>query len=409
MKYRYKKCNLETGFILLALFLAVFNDAIRIPNTVLSGYRLLLPIILVMSLVYIKYSYSFFMVAGWILVVSIAQNIVFLQVFQLEQNLDFKYGLLYLTHYCSIIAIFILVHLLKIRDEEMFQQLFYKGMVVIGILCMLAYAETKLNVLGNVNFANINDYGCCLAVVFPWYFIQLLYGKWRYLLLCGIIFVELYWGDSKAALVGVLIEIGIITVIALSKKIKEKVIYFLVFIMMILGIALVLSPIRVNGYSIREMFFGMASHILMGELYEPSIASLNYRTNAIIYILRGILQSCFLGIGPGNSGKLLKYAMSEAIGAADVSVLSPHNALLEFFCDCGILAMLISGYIFVKAIKMLFQAKHLEKIDIYFVAFTISFPIWVISSSGIYTVFLIFIVMAWLYENSRRKILWKKI
>lgn len=404
MGYRYKKKDLECNFILIVLFLSIFNDLIRIPNTVITGYRFLLPIIFLISLYYIQYTYQFFLFVIFLMFSSIMQNIVFLKFLEFEQVFDWEWWIRYLIHYMSIVAIFMMIHLLRIKNRKIFLQMFYKGINFIGPLIMVGYFVACMSTSPKKIIDNRNNYGCGLAVVFPWYFICGMYGRWRYLIICGIIIFELFWGDSKAVLVGILLEMGVIIITRISQKSKEgkKANYFFFPIILILSISIAISPIRINGYVIRDMFLGMFSHILKGELYVEEASSLIYRTNAIVHLLKVMTQSYFLGIGPGNSGKALKYLMPKIAVAYEADkILSPHNTLLEFFCDCGIWSILLCIWVGLKAMRKLFQPKNLRPIDIYYVAFTLSFPMWVMSASGIYTIYIIFIVIAWLYENNK--------
>lgn len=394
-------------FIELILFLAVFNDIIRVPNTVISGYRLLLPIILCMTLSNIQFTWKYFWLGSGMIFLLFIQNIVFCQVFQYEDTIDFAWQLRYLFYYFGIIAIFILMHLLRKKDQVIFKKFFYKGIPIFGILCLISYVGAITPFLEKINFTNWNDYGACLAAVFPWFFMECFFGKKRNVAFCMAVIVALWKGDSKVALCGILIQIGIISSIALIKKVRQgsKLFLFLLPAIIIICFVIILSPIKVNGYSIRIMFTGMASHIIKGEVYKDSSTSLHFRTDAIIYMLRIIKSSHFMGVGIGNTGKLLRQLMPDVVSGQKLGsiALSPHHALLEFFCDCGIWAIILCVYIYGVTIKKMFHAKRLDKMEIFFVTFTLSFPVWIMSSSGIYTIYFIFIIIAWLCEWSKMK------
>lgn len=397
---RLKKKEVISNLILAILFFSVFNDIMRIPNTVFSLYRMMLPVSICLALYYIKATWKYFF-GGIILILPLfIQNLIFCKVLKIEDMIDVGWQLRYLVHYSYIILIFILIRILRNEDVDTFKKVFSKFIPTVGILCIFSYLICISSYYGNSGLANRNNYAVCLAAVFPWYFIEAVYGKSKNVIICIVILVVLWMGDSKAALAGIVIEIGIIVGIQIIKKLRDgnRLVIFMLTGVIIAGILICFSPLKVNGYRIKEMFTGMVSHIVKGEPYRDSGSSLSYRTNAIIHMIQGITESGFMGIGIGNTGKLLAAKMPDAVQEISKIAISPHYAVLEFFCDCGILAIVLCLYIYGQAIKKVFYAKGLGKIDIYFVSFTLTFPMWSMSASGIYTTYLVFIIIAWLYE-----------
>lgn len=404
---RIPKKRAEIILIILFLFMAIFNDVIRLPDTVISAYRLTLPVVLCMALVDFRSTWKFFIFGSGMIFLLIIQNIVFCNVFGFETTIDILWQIRYLFYYFSIVAIFVLIRILRKKDRILFQKVFYKGIPIICMICLIIYIGLSTAVFDRKHFANPNNYGACLASVFPWFLTEYFFGKKSNIIWCIAIIVSLLLGDSKAALAGVAIQIAIIVSIVLVKKTKEgnKILVFMIPVVITGFLAIVLSPIKINGYSVKEMFMGMVSHIVKGETYYRNNSSLAWRTNAIVHMLNGIKDSYFLGIGIGNTGKLLRHLMPDIVAEQRFAstVISPHCAWLEFFCDCGIWAIGLCAYVYMVAIRKLFHAKRLDKIGIFFVAFVLSFPLWVMSPSGIYTTYLIFIIIAWLYEWSKIK------
>lgn len=208
-------------FIKFILLLAVFNDIIRVPNTVISGYRLFLPAILFMSLINIQLTWKYFWLGSGLIFLLFIQNIIFCEVFKYEDTIDFVWQLRYLFYYFCIIAIFVLIHLLRKKDNVVFEKLFHKGIPLIGVFCLLAYFGAITPSFERINFTNWNDYGACLAAVFPWFFIECFFGRRRNVIFCAAIIMTLWKGDSKSALAGIIIQIGIISSIALIKRVKQ--------------------------------------------------------------------------------------------------------------------------------------------------------------------------------------------
>lgn len=400
---KIKKRELISKIIVVILFCAFFNDILRIPDTAISAYRLLIPCAAFMALVYIRYTWKFFLGGIALMVPLIIQNLIFCKVLKIESSIDFNWQLRYLIHYGCIFAIFVLMRILRKESIDQFSRLFFKLIPVVSILNILIYIISLTPYYSGSGLANLNNYAVCLAAIFPWHLLEAFGGKLKDAVICITILIILWKGDSKAALAGIAIEIGIIGIIQVVKKIKEgnKTILFFSIIVIAAGICICLSPLKINGYGIREMFTGMLSHIVRGEPYERNTSSLTFRTNSIIYMLKGMKDTYFIGMGIGNTGKYLRVVITDYVSnkALSAVTLSPHWAVLEFFCDCGIWAMVLCVYVYVIAIKKLFQAKNIKKLDAYFVAFTLSLPMWSMSASGLYTTYLVFVIIAWLYER----------
>lgn len=395
-----KKFSIEKKIILIILFFAVFNDIIRIPNTKISFFRLSLPIILLILYINFRIIYKYVLLIMALLIVSVMQNIVFIQFLKLENTIDFVWLVQYAFLYICIIIQFMLVHILKEKYRECFEKLYTIGIPFIGGLCIIGYILAVNRVVSYVD--NQNNYACSLAVVFPWFLIHAYKKNRRYYFICILIVLELFWGDSKVALMGVVMQVGILCCVLLVKEFRHgwKGIYFLIPIMIVTLLVGVMSPITINGYRISEMFSSMVQRISSGKLYDTSETSLTFRTNAIIYLFHGLLETGFLGIGIGNSAKVLGYAMPEIVASKGLSVtaLSPHIAWLEFFLDGGIWAICLCVYIYASAIKKFLHTSRCEEKAIYSFCVILSLPVWVMSASGIYTIYFIFIVAAFLSE-----------
>lgn len=396
-----EKVAIEKKVILFILFFAVFNDVIRIPNTKLSFFRLSLPIVIVILYVNFKLIYKYVLLVMALLIISLLQNIVFIQVLKLESAIDFVWLAQYAFLYICIIIQFMLVHILRKKYGNCFKKLYTVGIPLIGILCVFGYVLAVKDVVSYID--NRNNYACSLAVVFPWFLINAYKKNRVYYFVCILIVLELIWGDSKVALMGVVMQLGILCCVFVVKKTRHgwKGIYFLIPIMAVIFLMGVMSPVTINGYSIRGMFTSMVQRISSGELYDTNATSLQFRINAIIYLINALFEVGFLGIGIGNSTKFLGYAMSGGLGGVP---LSPHIAWLEFFLDGGVWVICLCMYIYGSAMKKFLHSKRCNEKTIYSFCVILSFPVWVISASGIYTTYSIFIVFAFLVEYRERGI-----
>lgn len=405
MKFHIKKG--QKGLIICILVLAVFNDVFRLPGTVMSGYRIFLPVATLL-IIYVLYNKIIkYILVGMLLCLFLPfQNLIFLSSYDTYMKIDIRRTIQFVLLYVSIFIIFLLVKVLRIKYKDSFIYFFQSTIPFLGVLCTACYLVclTPLYRILNsfVSFANRNNYAVCLCSIFPWYFLKMI-RKGFNLKSAIIVFsmvVFLYIGDSKAALAGIVLEIGIILAMRFMGKVRHsnKIAGFFLATVIAGGVSIARSPIKINGYQINLMFNEMISHITTMTVFTDGYSSLTYRTNAIIYMIDGIRRSKFMGIGLGNTGILLVRYMPDMLLQTGGTILSGHYGLLEFFCDCGIWAILLFGYAFYNGIRIFLNAKNAGDIDIAYASFIISFPMWSMSASGLYTIYYMFIVMACFYE-----------
>ena len=299
-----------------------------------------------------------------------------------------------------------MVKFIRTKSISAFKQLLFTFVPAIGLINLVFYwlCETPAKTL--LNLANRNNYAVSLAAIFPYFFLKGIENK-KYFIPCFAIMFSLCIVGSKAALLGIGLEITLILAMKLMQKlhhINHVGIIFLVSAYLIM-IMVVRSPIVINGHPVNQYFSELTSHVISGELYPDCNKSLHWRANAIIYMIDLIKKSTGMGIGIGNTGVYL----AESMPKIDLylknqppepgrRVLSPHFALLEFISDCGLWAIVLLLAILKNALKKFMNAKENNFIDFYFASFTLSFPIWCMSASGVYTTYSLFIVMACFYE-----------
>lgn len=396
----------EIDFIYFTLFIASYNDWIRIPGTVASLYRVLLPIVLLLCILRFRKRQHYFIFGGILLILNVIQNIIFYNISGIELRLSFmvKYCLLFL----SIICIFMLVKLLRIKNEIYFKQLFIYYIPKIGVINLIFYWLCATPLQEIMNLANRNNYAVSLAAIFPYFFLKGMKSK-QYFIFCFFTVLSLVCVGSKSAVLGIGLEIVLILVMKAMRRIRnaKRAGVLSLLSVLFLGFLVMQTPVTIHGYSVGYMFSEMTSHIISGTPYPKASTSLWFRTNALIYMTDYLRESKFMGIGIGNTGRFLLKSMPEDHvqkyydhhpGGEKLYTLSPHNALLEFFCDCGLWAIIMFYFVFKKAIIMFLNPKKNDFVDAFFVSFVVSFPIWCMSASGVYTTYYLFILIACFYE-----------
>ena len=395
----------ELVFIFLCLLFSTFNDWLRIPSTPISLYRIVLPIALFLCLRRLKNAKKCILFLIVFSVINLIQNYIFFNISGISTapKLSFTYFLLYL----SIFSIFLMVRLIRTKNIPAFKQLSFTFVPTVGLVNLAFYwlCETPAKTI--LNLANRNNYAVSLAAIFPYFFLKGMEHKKIYFIPCFMIMFSLFIVGSKAAFLGICLEITLILTMKLMQKlhhINHVGIIFLVAAYLIM-IIVVRSPLIIDRHPVNQYFSELTSHVISGELYPNCNKSLHWRANAIIYMIDLIKKSTGMGIGIGNTGVYL----AESMPKIDLylknqppepgrRVLSPHFALLEFISDCGLWAIVLLLAILKNALKKFMNAKSSDFMDFFFVSFAFSFPIWCMSASGVYTTYYLFIVMACFYE-----------
>ena len=395
----------ELRFISLCLLFSTFNDWLRIPSTPISLYRLLFPIALFLCLQQLSKRKNYILCFVLFSIINLIQNYIFFNIsgISTDSRLTFKYFLLYL----SIFSIFLMVKFIRTKSIPAFKQLIFSFLPAIGLINLAFYWLCETPAKAMLNLANRNNYAVSLAAIFPYFFLKGFENKKKYFIPCFAILFSLYIVGSKAALFGIGLEVALILAMKVMQKMRyanSAGILFLVSAYLVM-VMIVQSPITINGHPINRYFSELTSRVISGELYPDCRESVRWRTNAIIYMLSLTRETNGMGIGIGNTGVYLAAFMPEVdrylqnqpdeIGR---KVLSPHFALLEFISDCGLWAIVLLLIILKSALEKFMNAKHNDFMDFYFTSFTLSFPIWCMSASGVYTIYYLFIVMACLYE-----------
>ena len=399
--------DMMISFILLC---ASFNDLLRIPYTSVSFYRLLIPVSLWFIFKYRSILKKEFCVLGLMVLAIISQELLYAYYFFPSYLVPLshigKYSLLYFSIWC----IFPLVHILYHKHSGM-PSFFGKGLWYYALGLVILYVLAVYHVPDLL--MNRNNYACCIVVLFPWLILNGLFlGKKIYIPVAVVLLLEIFWGDSKAAIMGIFIQLVLLVIIEVSKRFRHGK-WILLVLLSLMGVACVavlwnmdVMLVTYKAENIGEMFRVMVSHIYYGDPFFSSsdtdlrLDSLRYRTNSTIYILDNIKYSFPWGIGPGNTGHILAVVMP-AMAAHWKSFLyiSPHNGLLAFISDSGWFAVLLLypliKYIFSNMINVHGISYKRE----YGLLVLTSFFMWNISPSELFTIYFIFIMCAVIFYN----------
>lgn len=408
LNFRMKKAEaINVIVFLIVLSLAVMSDILRIPRTSITLFRVSIPIVLAI----IMFAYPVWfrrLVAGilFFVVINTIFNAIFYKLYRLDLTFNFMQYLRYTLLYLQIFVVIILVILLKEILGEKFKEIFLNWLFIMGgilaAILLLNYICPPF--FESLPIDNVNNYGCYLAAIFPFYLLE--WGEKKrnvkYIIAIMLVLGLIVLSDAKTALFGVLFQIAIY-ICLLSVNTKASFIFHR--IMLPMGVAavallvLLLNP-SLNGYYLQDIVGEPILRILNNNPYLTYTASVSFRTNTTLFAFKELWSLKGIGMGAGNMGTLLKAEFpninSEYIQAKNSTTLSLHNSWLEFMTDFGIIGIIILLIPFVYALKLYFGKAVLSSIEKVYIIFVFSFPIWIMGPSGIYTQYFLFCVIAYL-------------
>ncbi len=427
IEFEAQKSIVKRQVLIVVLFVvlvfAIFNDILRIPGTGITFYRALIPACISLILLYEKYAKPFLSLILVLSVVSLFQQVIFYKVERPDLTFSLTTNLSAYIWYVLAIIVFFVVKCIKDNKSIQFEEKMYNFIIYMGFAIMAVTFVDRLDTIffnssffGALEVDNENNYGCSIAAVFP-FFLAEFHKRKGIRDIIGIIlsFLITYINDSKAVLFGMFL--AFIVYLCIYKAAQNwKQMFFNRYLIIISGILLIIGLIAINptihGYDLRGTIGEPIIRILSNDPYPSYTSSVSYRTNTTLFCLMQLFKSGFLGVGIGNTGVLLKNEFPdlnpEYVLVRSSNTISLHNSWLEFALDLGIIALIIYFFIIRYAIRIFFMKKKINTIEMVRVIFIMSFPIWSISASGIYTIYFIFIVIAYLLFANPKRELWEK-
>lgn len=400
------------------LTFSIYSDLLRFGNSVITFFRVSLPISIILIFFNSYLGKRFLLVVTLFFALSIFQYYLFYTFYSPDLHIIVGYTVKVLILYVCIFIVFFIVKYIQILDEKRFEMQMSKYIIITGIILTLLFMLFSFDesFLGNIQLDNQNNYGCYICALTTFLLIKCKHEK---SILCSVLVlffcVLLFINDSKAALFGIIIQLAIFFCISGNANKKKTFVYrryiVPVFLFLILVGALIINP-SINEYPLRSILLEPVKRIIENNPYPVYASSTKYRTNTTIFAVGQLWKTGGIGIGPGNTGILLKQEFPSLNPLYKQALSSPslamHNAWLEFALDVGIVAIAIMLIIIIYACKLYFTKKQLTQVEELVILFSLSFPVWVISASGIYTQYYLMIIIAFLLFSDKKKECFKR-
>lgn len=391
--------------IYIIITIAAMSDILRIPGTSVTFFRISIPVAVFIILLFPKWAKRFIVVSGGFLLLNILYNLFFYKIYRTDLYFQFSEFLRYCILYISVFVVIFLVCIIKEISKEKFEIEFIHWIQIIGVVLIVVLLLFDLfpSFFGKLPIDNPNNYGCYIAAVCPFYLINVRKGRILFLVLTGACIVSLYINDCKISLFGMLFQIALLIFI-MSAKTKylfciQRVVIPLVAIAGVAIFILFLNP-SMHGYSLQGIISEPISRILTNNPYPTYTASVSFRTNTTIFALNMLWSLKGLGLGAGNLGIVLKEAFPNInpayTQALNATTMSLHNSWLEFMLDMGLVGIILLIVPIIYSIKLYFGKNILSYTEKLALIFIMSFPIWSIGPSGVYTQYYLFTIIMFL-------------
>lgn len=396
------------------LLTAVFNAVLRISQeSTLTLFRLLIPVSLVLiNNISNKAFGSLVKVSLVLIVIGSLQYLLVKELFYPNvQTISYTHLLNYCIHYISIFVVAALVYCLwKLENDLFFIRLinFSSRLIKFILIIYIPYVATGHEPASFLVFGNINDLGCILTGgILVILFDTITKRPYKYLYVVILLFL-LYYNDSKLAMFGGVFQVGLYYIHQLSTRITnaKKIISAILISIGVFGIvSFFSSSIEINGYSVREMVTIPFEQISSGTYFPESSQSFTFRSNTIIGITEILRTTMGIGVGPGNTSLILKNLIPDPSSAIRQNYVSSHIWLYEIMADIGWLIIIPMICLYIRQWRRYSSMKSKEA-ELFSQIYILSFPIWSMSSSGLYTEFFSIMMISMsiiIYKNKCNK------
>ncbi len=395
----------KTTFFYLFLFAGAFSDVLRVGTTQLTLFRVLLPVVVILSLLDSVRVRRLYLIAAVIGLIALVQFAFFSVINEIGVRFSTSRYLTYLFYYFCIVAVIGVVIRIYESEGERFTESFQTYIVFTGICYLVVFMLMRHTGLayrsGFFQFNNPNDYGAVIAACAPVFYFRARTGWRRILHLAFIPIAMLYLAlnDCKLALLGVLVQVVIIAYLELRNRMyRYRKVMFLPLLLACVTLILIADALdlSLNGYSWKSTIMEPIKMMLNGDMYTQSNTSVLYRVNTFIASVQWMFNSCFLGIGIGNAGVLMRNVLGQHGLYTEWLVnesVSLHNAFLEIFLDFGFVALFGAVLLIRKVIRVL-KNMILNRPQMCFVTIVISSLLWLQGPSVVLTDYQIFAVGA---------------
>ena len=386
------------------LFAGVFNDIIRLGDTQITLFRIMLPFVFVSTIMWSNKARRLYIVFLIIATISFVQSVVFCSFNNAGVRFELSRYLTYLFYYFCIATSIAAVIVISETETELFSLKFETFIILIGVCYLLVFMAIRHfdHARDYLNINNQNDYGAMLAMLCPVFFYKSKSQKRNiYLFFILLVLAYLVLNDCKLALLGVCFQIVLIAYMRMRNRAQNW--RFLLFLPALAIVAVFLyylsdSNVMINGYAWKQTVLEPIRAMLNGELYSQSNTSVTYRVNTFIVSIQWMIKTKFLGIGIGNSGVLVRNLLgSQSLYESWMvnNAVSLHNAFLEIGLEFGFVS-LFGLIIVIKSIVRTMRNRQMTNEESCFVVVTISSLLWLQGPSGILVDYLIFVTFTWL-------------
>lgn len=403
MKIKIRK---SVFWLYVVVFAAVFNDILRFGDSEITVFRLLLIIgIFKCFQKNFKTTFKVYSIFAGIMLLNFFQTILFSIISGTGISFSPITFFSYVFFYFCIVSVILMVYTIYIIDPVSFMTSFEKFIVFLSVCIAVLMLLLFLRNMGyvaifNLQYNNINNYGAYLAGAYVIFLYKALKKhKFFSIFMCTFIICLLYLADCKLDLLGVIVETMVMIPTLTMKKHKHfRKILLIGVLLMLIAIVMYMANrnMSIFNHSINDLIVIPIKRIISGVAYDYSNSSGLFRVNIFIYGMQWICKSFLLGIGMGNSGKLMrKIIPGDRLedGWAAFNSMSIHNTFIELLLEFGFVLLILIVWLVINYRK---NRININK-DLIFKTTIIGSVFWLLAPSTILNDYFIFILFTYLY------------
>ncbi len=393
------KLKLKKSILLLVVVIAGLSTVLRPSiDSSLTLFRVILPIL--MAYMALKRPRQFFIFL--ITSLFLTAYSIFISLYMSRYN---SFDVVFILYYIIILFLFIYVEYVNdiVGTENVYQflkYLFFSFLILGYIQLYFGGNYPNTNDRGyavNIFFWNENEFSATLGILLLIFFLKEKKTIITYIVMLLAFHLILYNG---ARLVVIAISLFIFSYYYFKIPLfRIKYLGLTSIVLLLFSLALYTRDIEVfEQTTVQELVFYPFEHLIN---LDPviNIGSINGRLNAVIFGTLELKDSYFLGIGPGNSVKMMFSKVD--IGQGRFAAYSMHNFIYQIITELGILGLVLLFLMGRFVIKNIRKNTVYPRIVIvfFYICFTILISILSGSFSNYFCIFMFYYSIYFFRDN----------
>ena len=395
--------SFSTMLLYMTLISAALNDLLRIPDTQISLFRIMMVFSVIYCLNVNSKCRKYMIVLLVLLLINIVQAINYSEMNNYGLGFSLDVFLFNAFFYCCIVAVIMVISTLANQDNnfevnglKIIKNISYFYVLILFVVLLDSNVYSQLT--SHKILTNMNDISASVAAVYPIFLYEALKEKdVRSIAFCIISFFVVCFLGRKLATAGMVVEIIAMFLYIGSFKLTIKACWGILLFSFIGTIIYLLDfGFFTKISNILDIVMMSADYIWDGHVFTKVDDSMSFRVSTFIYGAQEIVNSNFMGIGMGNAAYLLRdiMPMGDYMMKGDGAV-STHNFIIQLLLEFGFVAI-VFFVMWLRYVLRLIKIKIKGKLTCAFITMSTGVWLWGLAPSGFYTTYYIHIIFLYI-------------